>query len=128
MTEALRRSVVVAATVWSLAACSSQPETASAPAPTAAAATPAAVDPTTLPKGPRVYVTNERSGNLTVINAQSNEAMATIPLGKRPRGIKLAPDGTTLYIALSGSPIAPPGVDEKTLPTSRSLGGRHRRV
>ena len=77
-----------------------------------------------MPKGPRVYVTNERSGDLTVIDAQTNVAIATIHLGKRPRGIKLAPDGTTLYVALSGSPIAPPGVDENTLPPpDRSADG-----
>ncbi len=42
--------------------------------------------------------------------------VATIPLGKRPRGVHLSPDGKLLYIALSGSPIAGPGVDESTLP------------
>ena len=42
--------------------------------------------------------------------------IATIPLGKRPRGIKVSPDGTTLYVALSGSPMAPPGTDESKLP------------
>ena len=40
----------------------------------------------------------------------------TYPLGKRPRGIKASPDGTRLFVALSGSPPAPPGVDESTLP------------
>ena len=34
------------------------------------------------------------------------------------------PDGTTLYIALSGSPIAPPGTDESKLPPpDRSADG-----
>ena len=37
-------------------------------------------------------------------------------LGKRPRGIRVSPDRTQLYIALSGSPISPPGVDESKLP------------
>jgi YVTN family beta-propeller protein len=96
-----------------LSSCSQPPETPPAPAGSAPAVPP---DPGTLRKGPRVYVTNERSGNLTVIDARTNVAIATIHLGKRPRGIKLAPDGTTLYVALSGSPIAPPGVDESTLP------------
>ena len=39
-----------------------------------------------------------------------------MPLGKRPRGLKLSPDGKLLYVALSGSPIAGPGVDESKLP------------
>ena len=47
-----------------------------------------------------------------------------MPLGKRPRGIRVGPDGKTLYIALSGSPFAPPGVDESTLPPpDRSADG-----
>jgi DNA-binding beta-propeller fold protein YncE len=50
--------------------------------------------------------------------------VATVPLGKRPRGIRLSPDRTTLYVALSGSPFAPPGVDEKSLPPpDRSADG-----
>jgi YVTN family beta-propeller protein len=63
-----------------------------------------------------VYVTNEISGDLTVIDPATHTAVATVPLGKRPRGIRASPDATQLYIALSGSPISPPGVDESTLP------------
>ena len=65
---------------------------------------------------PRIYVTNEVSGDLTVIDSASRGVIATVPLGKRPRGIHPSPDGKTLYIALSGSPIAGPDVDESTLP------------
>ena len=39
-----------------------------------------------------------------------------MPLGKRPRGVRVSPDGTKLFVALSGSPIAGPGVDESKLP------------
>lgn len=63
----------------------------------------------------RVFVTNEGSGDVTVINPVSLKVMATIPLGKRPRGIHLGPDGK-LFVALSGHPNSPPGVDESTLP------------
>ena len=71
-----------------------------------------------------VYVTNEGSGDMTVIDPDEPNAVATIPLGKRPRGIH-ALNGM-IYVALSGSPAAPPGVDESTLPgnliaTHRSL-------
>jgi len=55
-----------------------------------------------------VFVTNEKSGDLTVIDGTSHKATATIPVGKRPRGIRVSPDGTTLYVAVSGTPIAPP--------------------
>jgi YVTN family beta-propeller protein len=67
-------------------------------------------------QGYRVYVTNEGSGDLTVIDGQQRNLVATVPLGKRPRGIVAASDGHWLYVALSGSPLAPPGVDESALP------------
>src|SRR3989440_8234911 len=56
------------------------------------------------------------SGDLTVINGESQMVIGTYKLGKRPRGIKASPDGKSLYVALSGSPNAGPGVDPKTLP------------
>jgi len=60
----------------------------------------------------QVYVTNERSGDVTVINGGDFSIAATIPVGKRPRGIHLSPDGKTVYVALSGTPIeAPPQID-----------------
>jgi len=64
----------------------------------------------------RVLVTNERSGTLSVIDGASRKVTATVALGKRPRGLKTSPDGKLLYVALSGSPIAGPGVDESKLP------------
>jgi|ERR1700687_1235672 len=64
----------------------------------------------------RVYVTNERSGDLTIIDSANNEVVATVPLGKRPRGIHASLDGKTIYVALSGSAIAGPGIDESKLP------------
>jgi YVTN family beta-propeller protein len=63
-----------------------------------------------------IYVTNEVSGDLSVIDPATNKVIATLPLGKRPRGIRVSPDHSRLYVALSGSPISPPGVDESTLP------------
>src|SRR4029079_11556325 len=39
-----------------------------------------------------------------------------IAVGKRPRGIRLSKDGKELLVALSGSPIRGPGVDESKLP------------
>src|ERR1700734_1265242 len=64
----------------------------------------------------RIYVTNENSGDLSVIDGSTLELLATVPLGKRPRGIHASPDHKTIYVALSGSPIGGPGVDESTLP------------
>src|ERR1700690_73078 len=64
----------------------------------------------------RVYVTNEGSGDLTVIDGLTRAVVATLPLGKRPRGIAAAADGRHLYVAVSGSPPAGPGVGESSLP------------
>ena len=53
-----------------------------------AAATPPAAPAPEPPKAPYyVYVTNELGGDLTVIDGGTNQVVATIPLGKRPRGI-----------------------------------------
>jgi YVTN family beta-propeller protein len=68
------------------------------------------------PTGYRLYVTNETSGDMTVIDSSNFEVVENIHLGKRPRGIHKSPDGKLLYIALSGSPIGGPNVDESTLP------------
>src|ERR1700723_4668656 len=65
---------------------------------------------------PRIYVTNEVSGDLSIIDSGNYNVLATVPLGKRPRGIHPSPDHKFIYVALSGSPIAGPDVDESTLP------------
>ena len=54
----------------------------------------------------RLYVTNEVSGDMTIIDSATYNVIATVPLGKRPRGIHPSPDRKTIYVALSGSPIA----------------------
>src|SRR5437879_7990902 len=64
----------------------------------------------------RVYISNEGSGDLTVIDPVKMEALGTYSLGKRCRGIHPSADGKLIYVALSGSPFAPPGVDESKLP------------
>jgi YVTN family beta-propeller protein len=64
----------------------------------------------------RVFVTNESSGDMTVIDGATGHVIATWPLGKRPRGVAASPDGHHLYVALSGSPLAGPGTDERSLP------------
>lgn len=105
--------ITLVCTTLALAACGGgQPrEDTSA----AGSAKPATAAPTL--QGPYgVYVTNEVSGDLSVIDPATHTAIATLPLGKRPRGIRVSPDGAQLYIALSGSPISPPGVDESKLP------------
>ena len=65
----------------------------------------------------QIYVSNEKSGDVSVINGSDNQLLGTIPVGKRPRGIHASPDGKTVYVALSGTPIAaPPQLDAKGNP------------
>jgi YVTN family beta-propeller protein len=65
----------------------------------------------------RVFVTNERSGDLTIIDSVEHKAIATVPIGKRPRGIHASKDGKLLFIALSGTPISgPPALDAQGNP------------
>jgi YVTN family beta-propeller protein len=75
-------------------------------------------------RGVRLFVTNEMSGDLSEIDAATGTVARTAPLGKRPRGIRISPDQQSLYVALSGSPNAGPGVDPATLPPpDRSADG-----
>src|ERR1051325_9592309 len=105
-----RRSAWLGFVLAVAAGCSSAPSSseqkAAAPAPA----------PTPIPPGPKLFVTNEVGGDMTVIDVGTARAVATIPLGKRPRGVRVSPDGATVYVALSGSPIGGPGVDESKLP------------
>ena len=66
----------------------------------------------------QVYVSNERSGDVTVIDGGAgHRVLGTIAVGKRPRGIHASPDGKTVYVAVSGTPIAaPPQLDAKGNP------------
>jgi YVTN family beta-propeller protein len=65
---------------------------------------------------PLVYVSTEEGGEVVAIDPQTATVVTRIPVGKRPRGLKLSPDGKRLYVALSGSPRAAPGTDESKLP------------
>jgi YVTN family beta-propeller protein len=65
----------------------------------------------------QIFVSNEKSGDVSVINGSDNRVLGTIPVGKRPRGIHASPDGKTVYVALSGTPIAaPPQLDAQGNP------------
>jgi YVTN family beta-propeller protein len=73
--------------------------------------------------GYQIWVSNERSDDITVIDGATNQAIATIPVGKRPRGIHASPDGRKVYVALSGTPIvAPPKLDAKGNPIFKRGG------
>jgi YVTN family beta-propeller protein len=72
----------------------------------------------------RAYVSNETDGTVSVIDLAAQRVIATIHVGKRPRGLHVSRDGHRLYVALSGSPRGGPGVDESKLPPAdRSADG-----
>src|SRR6476620_2774034 len=70
-----------------------------------------------------VFVSNERSGDITVIDGTTDRVVANFPVGKRPRGIHATPDGTRVFVTLSGSPRMAPGVDENRAPADKSADG-----
>lgn len=49
----------------------------------------------------RIFVTNEGSNDMTVINGKTLEVEKTFAVGKRPRGVGMSPDGSELYVAIS---------------------------
>src|SRR2546427_13129793 len=51
----------------------------------------------------RVFVTNEKSDNVTVIDAATRKVIQSIPVGKRPRGVAVSPDGRRVYVTNSNS-------------------------
>jgi PQQ-dependent dehydrogenase (methanol/ethanol family) len=65
-----------------------------------------------------VFVSNEDAGTISVIDAAQDVVLRSVSVGKRPRGLRLSADESFLYVAVSGSPKAPPGVDESKLPAA----------
>src|SRR6516164_6842561 len=70
-----------------------------------------------------VFVSNERSGDVTVIDGATDSVVGTFPVGKRPRGIHATPDGRRVFVTLSGSPRMAPGVDEDRAPADKTADG-----
>jgi PQQ-dependent catabolism-associated beta-propeller protein len=53
------------------------------------------------PSGPLAFVTNERDGTITVIDTGTDRVYSTIKVGGRLRGIRLSPDRTRIWVAIS---------------------------
>lgn len=70
----------------------------------------------------RAYVSNEDGHTVSVFDTDRGAVIATIAVGKRPRGLKLTRDGSRLFVALSGLPKCPPSVpDEECAKLGRDL-------
>lgn len=65
----------------------------------------------------QIFVSNEKSNDITVIDGADLKVIATVPVGKRPRGIHASPDNRHVYVAVSGTPIeSPPPLDAQGNP------------
>ncbi len=60
-----------------------------------------------------IYVSNEDSNDVSVIDPAMLEVIHTIAVGKRPRGVRVSPDGRFVFAALSGSPKCPPTMPDE---------------
>ena len=56
---------------------------------------------TNTPAGPLAFVTNERDGTITVIDTASDRVYSTLRVGGRLRGIRLSPDRSRIWVAIS---------------------------
>jgi len=55
------------------------------------------------PDGKRVYISNGKDNTVSVLDTQTDEFVATIPVGKRPWNMAVTPDGKKLYVAAGRS-------------------------
>src|SRR4051812_49416543 len=99
---------IVCATVIIGASCGGS----SPPPSSSGATTPAPAPKPALPTGPVLYVSDETGGSVIVIDPAAGQVVDRIAVGKRPRGIRVSRDGKQLLVALSGSAIGGPNVDE----------------
>src|SRR5258708_29011790 len=77
---------------------------------------PSTASPPPVPSGPRVYVSDEPGGRVAILDPEAGKVVRALPLGQRPRGIRLLAHRQQLLVAFSGSPLAGPVVDQSKLP------------
>jgi len=58
---------------------------------------------TVTPDGAKIYVSNNLANSVTVIDAETNQATATIAVQLGPVGLAVSPDNTRVYVANKGS-------------------------
>jgi YVTN family beta-propeller protein len=72
------------------------------------------------PDGNRLYVVCQGSGELRVVDTESNKVVAAVPLGHMPRGIALSPSGSEIYVTNANDDTVSV-VDAATLKVTRTL-------
>jgi YVTN family beta-propeller protein len=68
----------------------------------------------------KIFVSNEKDNTVTVLDTDTYEVIATIPVGRRPRGVILSPDYKELFVAAGDGDIMDV-IDTATLKKSREL-------
>ncbi len=61
--------------------------------------------PTGVAAAPKVYVTNELSNDVSVIDVATNMVVNTIPVGPQPRPVAVSPNGAWVYVANWNEPL-----------------------
>ena len=70
-----------------------------------------------------VYISNEDSNDVSIVEVGSDQVVATVPAGKRPRGIRADGTGKYVYVAVSGAPKSGPGLPKSALPPDPNADG-----
>ena len=98
-----------------LSACDNAPDTENRPEEAAAGemSMPAPNEVKWPAGGELVYISNEDSGDISIISTVSNQVITTLNVGRRPRGIKVGRTGNKVFVALSGSPKCPPSMSDE---------------
>ena len=68
----------------------------------------------------QIFVSNEKDNTVTVIDSKTLEQIKTIPVGRRPRGIVIAPDGKEVFVCL-GDDDSVAVIDTDKLEVTRHL-------
>src|SRR5262245_13767415 len=72
--------------------------------------------PALVAPGARMFVSNEDTGDVALMDAATHAVTATVPVERRPRRLRVSDDAKTPLVALSGPSKGRPGVDESKLP------------
>jgi hypothetical protein len=74
--------------------------------------------------GAALFVTKQSGGDISVVDGRRARRSWPRSGGQAAAQDPLSPDGTLLFVALSGSPMAPPGVDRRRAATGGQEGRR----